>query len=681
MRKFLFLSCITIIFSALAKLVYGQNVQTVNSGQNTTSIIFPAGCKFNWTIDNPSIGLAASGTGDIPSFKAINTGSSPVTATITATPEIQSFAYIADSHGQLSVIDLNNNIIAATVQVGSEPQGTAVNPYNNRVYVANQSSHTVSVINSITNTLVTSISTFPGEYPSGMALSPDGTRLYVTEHNNNYLTVINTAGNNIIASIPVNENPWGTVVSPDGKLVYVATGTGNTVDIISTATNQVIGSIPGLQGANDICISPDGNYVYVSNYNSGTVAVINTKTNTISATIETGSNLIGIAISPDGKKLYATNLNNNAVTAINTSDNTIAATIQVGHLPIGLCFSADGTKVYVINNQSGTISVINTSNNTVSTLTGFPILGSHTFGKFILTNSSCSATPIKYTITVNPPLPPAFATAGNLSSLTTVYGTPSASGSFTVSGINLVSGIVVTPPPGFELSNDGINFGSSITVGGTGTLANAQVFVRLAKTTHTGNYAGNITLKAGVTSASVIVPTGTVTPAPLIITTDNKSKPFGTDNPPFTVTYNGFVNNDQASGLTNLPLITTTALLASPIGNYPIVASDAVSPNYTFTYIPGTLTITPGGIVIPNTFTPNGDGANDTWVIKYIEYYPDCTVNIFNRLGSIVFSSVGYSTPWNGRLKSNDLPSGTYYYIIDIKDHLQVKAGWVTIIR
>lgn len=681
MCRFSLLLSIAFFLFIVPNLAHAQNSQVVNSGQNTTTITFPAGCNFKWTNDNPSIGLAANGTGDIASFKAINTGTSPITATITATPEPQSLAYVANGQGKLSVIDLNTNLTVATIQVGIGPMGTAINPYNNRVYVVNQQSHTVSVIDRITNTLVTTISTFPGEYPSGAALSPDGTRLYITEHNNNYLTVINTADNSIITSIPIGQNPWGAVVSPDGKLVYVVTGGDNTITVVNTATNQAIASIPGLHEPNDICITPDGKYLYVSNYTSGTLSVINTSTNAISATIEIGFNLMDVAISPDGKKLYVTNSGNNTVSAINTADNTIAATIQVGNLPLGLCFSADGSKVYVINDSASTISVINTSDNTVSTLTGFPLYDSHTFGKFISTTSNCPPVPINYTITVGPAPPPAITTAGNLSPLTTVYGTASTAGSFTVSGTNLVSAVVVTAPADFELSTDGIIFNSSVTIGSTGTLSNATVFVRLAKTTNAGNYNGNITLQAGPASANVIAPSSTVTPAPLVITANDKSKPLGTSNPPLTVSYSGFVNNDRESDLISPPSITTTALSSSPIGTYPIIANGASSLNYIFTYVSGELTIIPADIVVPNIFTPNGDGVNDTWAIKYIEYYPDCKVDIFNRLGTRIFSSIGYSMPWNGKLKDNNLPSGVYYYIIKIKKNTPAKTGWITIIR
>ena len=40
---------------------------------------------------------------------------------------------------------------------------------------------------------------------------------------------------------------------------------------------------------------------------------------------------------------------------------------------------------------------------------------------------------------------------------------------------------------------------------------------------------------------------------------------------------------------------------------------------------------------VPNTFTPNADGVNDVWMVKYLESYPNCTINVFNRFGGKVF--------------------------------------------
>ncbi len=84
---------------------------------------------------------------------------------------------------------------------------------------------------------------------------------------------------------------------------------------------------------------------------------------------------------------------------------------------------------------------------------------------------------------------------------------------------------------------------------------------------------------------------------------------------------------------------------------------------------------------IPNAFSPNGDGINDTWDIKYLESYPGATVDVFNRYGQIVFRSFGYNRAWDGRSNGQVLPIGTYYYIINPKNGKPMYTGSITIIR
>ncbi len=84
---------------------------------------------------------------------------------------------------------------------------------------------------------------------------------------------------------------------------------------------------------------------------------------------------------------------------------------------------------------------------------------------------------------------------------------------------------------------------------------------------------------------------------------------------------------------------------------------------------------------IPNTFTPNSDGINDTWNIKELDNYPGITVKIFNRYGAQLFFSQGYGVPWDGTYNGRQLPVGTYYYIIDLKTYGKLLSGPVTIIR
>lgn len=171
-----------------------------------------------------------------------------------------------------------------------------------------------------------------------------------------------------------------------------------------------------------------------------------------------------------------------------------------------------------------------------------------------------------------------------------------------------------------------------------------------------------------------------VTPALLIISADNQLKLYGAPNPELTVTYSGFVNGEGPAQLTIMPSVYTKALRISPQGQYPITITGASDPNYIITYLPGTLTITES-YHIPNAFTPNADGINDTWHIQFLDNYQNCTVSVFNRLGQRVYFSNGYGIAWDGNYNGQALPAGTYYYVIDLKNINKALSGYVLLVR
>ena len=86
-------------------------------------------------------------------------------------------------------------------------------------------------------------------------------------------------------------------------------------------------------------------------------------------------------------------------------------------------------------------------------------------------------------------------------------------------------------------------------------------------------------------------------------------------------------------------------------------------------------------ITVPNAFSPNGDGINDTWGIANLADYPGATVEIYNRQGQVVFESTGYSKAWDGTIKGKPAPIGTYYYIIRPKNGFEQKVGWLMLLR
>jgi gliding motility-associated-like protein len=85
--------------------------------------------------------------------------------------------------------------------------------------------------------------------------------------------------------------------------------------------------------------------------------------------------------------------------------------------------------------------------------------------------------------------------------------------------------------------------------------------------------------------------------------------------------------------------------------------------------------------LVPNTFSPNGDGINDLWEIEYLKKYPYAKVQVFTRTGQLVFESKGYQKPWNGTRNGAALPVDTYYYIIEPESGRAPVTGYVTIIK
>jgi gliding motility-associated-like protein len=86
-------------------------------------------------------------------------------------------------------------------------------------------------------------------------------------------------------------------------------------------------------------------------------------------------------------------------------------------------------------------------------------------------------------------------------------------------------------------------------------------------------------------------------------------------------------------------------------------------------------------LMIPTAFTPNADGINDLWRIDKLVTYPESELIIYTRNGQQVFRTVGDARQWNGQLNGKALPPGVYYYVIDLKNNLPKKAGWVMIVR
>ncbi|MCL4283143.1 MAG: gliding motility-associated C-terminal domain-containing protein [Flavobacteriales bacterium] len=91
-------------------------------------------------------------------------------------------------------------------------------------------------------------------------------------------------------------------------------------------------------------------------------------------------------------------------------------------------------------------------------------------------------------------------------------------------------------------------------------------------------------------------------------------------------------------------------------------------------------------LVVPDAFSPNGDGVNDNYVVQGLEYYPGNKFQVFNRWGSKVYERNPYRNDWDGKGEGKpnmgtDLPESTYYFILDPGNGKEVITGYIYLRR
>ena len=92
--------------------------------------------------------------------------------------------------------------------------------------------------------------------------------------------------------------------------------------------------------------------------------------------------------------------------------------------------------------------------------------------------------------------------------------------------------------------------------------------------------------------------------------------------------------------------------------------------------------VTHDNLEVGNVITPNGDGLNDTWMVKGLPDFKGNNIKVYNRSGQLVYESIGnYTKPFDGRFRGEELPAGVYYFVIDLRAECKPLSGSVTLLR
>jgi len=602
--------------------------QTLCNASNTEAINFSGSvpnATYSWTSSNPAIGLSASGTGNIPAFTAVNTGSVPITSTITVTPFIAGMAYIPNYvSDNVSVINTATNAVVATIAVGNQPYGVSNSPDGSRVYVTKVGSDNVSVINTATNPVVATIGV--GIYPYGVSTSPDGSRVYVANAVSVNVSVINTATNSVVATIGVGNYPYGVSNSPDGSRVYVTNAVSNNVSVINTATNAVVANIAVGYNSFGVSTSPDGSRVYVANYQSHNVSVINTATNAV-ANIGVGTRPVAFgnfvtASGCTGTPISFTITVNPTPTAIATPSNqTICSEAVI--TPISLTGAVTGTAYAWTRDNTASVTGIAAGgtgdiSGSLTNTTFAPVTVTFTI---TTTANGCVGLPITATVLVNP-TPNAVATppsqticsAASISTIvltgavsgTTYYWTRDNTGSVTgiaASGTGEISGALT------NTTNAPITVTFTITPTANSCVGASITATVLVNPTPNAVATPPSQTICSAASISTILLTGAVTGTSYAWTRNNTATVTG-----ITVSGTGNIAG-TLTNTTNAPITVTFTITptANGCGGAPITATVLVNPTPNAAATPASQTICSATAISTIELTGSVTGTTYAW--------------------------------------------------------------------
>ncbi|MVM35199.1 T9SS type B sorting domain-containing protein [Spirosoma sp. HMF4905] len=196
-----------------------------------------------------------------------------------------------------------------------------------------------------------------------------------------------------------------------------------------------------------------------------------------------------------------------------------------------------------------------------------------------------------------------------------------------------------------------------------------------------GNHTVTYTVKAAPECAGTVATRiAVVAPIPTIQLADSMT----------TYTGNTFTMNPVYTGNPNQFLWASATYLDSTTVANPTVRDIQKDITYTINVKNSTgceakdtihITVYPR-VYVPEAFSPNGDGLNDTWELFGIEAFPDAVVTIFNRWGEVIYSSgKGYTHPFDGTLNGTSLPVGLYAFTLHTVPQKPVIRGSLMLVR
>ncbi|MBZ5665622.1 MAG: hypothetical protein LAO30_13550 [Acidobacteriia bacterium] len=291
--------------------------------------------------------------------------------------------YAADqTSNTVSVIDPSSNQLLGVIRLGDPVPGAlsplykgellvhglGYSPDAKTLAVVSVASNSVTLIDTATNGIKGKI--YVGRSPHEAFFTADGRELWVTVRGENYVSVIDPVQMKETRRVELANGPGMTMFSPDGRYGFVCSSFTPELAVVDVASHQVVKRLPQISPfCPNIAVSPENDEVWITLKDVGKVQVFSAKPPfEQTALLDTGAitNHVNFANNRNGKFAYVTIGGANEVKAFRRGATPeLVATIPVGNLPHGVWPSGDGSRVYVALENGEQAAAINTVTNRV----------------------------------------------------------------------------------------------------------------------------------------------------------------------------------------------------------------------------------------------------------------------------------------------------------------------------
>ena len=263
--------------------------------------------------------------------------------------------------GNISVINTVDNKVTGSITVQRGPRNMFFDRYNNILYVSNEYSHSITLINTYSNTVIKNISLGSDCCAEDIILDKFNNCIYALVRSG-CVCFINPVTEKYTGSVPTYPGAWGAVYDSDNNLTYVLDSYAGKICIMSG--NYKISNITGLTFPVSGVFIPKYNYIYVTSSCSNTVYVINANMEEVSGRIIVKSYPEQMAYDNKTGNIYIANKYAHNVLVMNSTDKIIDR-IHVGNSPDNVIYDWFNNYIYVANRYSNNITIINGENNRI----------------------------------------------------------------------------------------------------------------------------------------------------------------------------------------------------------------------------------------------------------------------------------------------------------------------------